>query len=132
MSAKENGDEPIVLSNRTLCPDRRIEYLQRAIESDPSRGIPELARMVNLSPSRLSHLFKHCTHKTLRAYLTQRRLEMAAQLLVGSESSVKEISYSVGYSRPASFIRAFQKSFGCSPKDYRVSCVARRLGCCNR
>ncbi len=130
MFAKEKRGERVLLSSRTLCSDRRIEYLQRAIESDPSPSIPELARMVNLSPSRLSHLFKLCTHTTLRAYLTSRRLEKAAELLVSSEAPVKEISYSVGYRHPASFTRAFQKSFACSPRDYRTSCLeSRRVGC---
>jgi AraC-like DNA-binding protein len=119
MSAQPSNGESTVLGDRSL--DRRIEYVLRAIESDLSRDIPELARMVNLSPSRLSHLFKHNTRKTLRAYLTQRRMERAAKLLQQSEASVKELSYSVGYKHSASFTRAFRKAFGTSPRDYRIS-----------
>lgn len=123
----QNNSERSVFRARGPGVDRRIEYVLRAIESDLSRDIPELARMVNLSPSRLSHLFKQGTRRTLRAYLTRRRLETAADLLLQSETSVKEVSYSVGYSHSASFTRAFRKSFGTSPRDYRMSADAKRL-----
>lgn len=126
MSAEGRGGVRSALSVRTQL-DHRIEYVLRAIEADSSRDIPELARMVNLSPSRLSHLFKLNTRRPLRAYVTRLRLEAAAKSLVSGDESVKAISYIVGYSHPASFIRAFQKHFHCSPTDYRESWPARRV-----
>ena len=127
LPTQDNSSEPLLFGARGPGVDRRIEYVLGAIESDLSRDISELARMVNLSPSRLSHLFKQGTHRSLRGYLTRRRLETAATLLLQSETSVKEVSYSVGYSHSASFTRAFRKSFGTSPRDYRMSADAKRL-----
>jgi AraC family transcriptional regulator of arabinose operon len=101
--------------------DGRIQYILRVIESEPSSAIAELARMVNLSPSRLSHLFKRETRHSLHRFLANRRLEKAARLLAATRTPVKEISYLVGYSHPASFVRAFRKKFGCAPNRYRVN-----------
>jgi AraC-like DNA-binding protein len=99
--------------------DGRIQYILRAIESDPSSDIAALADMVSLSPSRLSHLFKHETRHSLHSVLANQRLEKAAQLLAGTPTPVKEVSYIVGYSHSASFVRAFRKKFGCTPNGYR-------------
>jgi AraC family transcriptional regulator, arabinose operon regulatory protein len=64
--------------------DKRIRYILRAIESDPSTDVAPLAAMVNLSPSRLSHLFKRETRQSLHSFLANHRLEKAAQLLAGT------------------------------------------------
>jgi two-component system, response regulator YesN len=105
--------------DRQVPVDRRIQYILRAIESDPSVDIATLAGMVDLSASRLSHLFKRETRHSLHSFLANRRLEKAGQLLGRTETPVKEISYIVGYSHAASFVRAFRKKFGCTPNTYR-------------
>ena len=105
--------------DRRLPVDHRIQYILRAIESDPSADIAALARMLDLSPSRLSHLFKRETRHSLHSFLANRRLEKAAQLLARTETPVKEVSYIVGYNHSASFARAFRKKFGCAPNSYR-------------
>ena len=100
--------------------DERIRQILRAIAADPSRDIAALAQTLNLSSSRLSHLFKLETSCSLHAYLVDCRLETAALVLRTSETSVKEISYNVGYKHPPSFVRAFRNKFGCSPGEYRA------------
>jgi AraC-like DNA-binding protein len=99
--------------------DQRIRNVLQAIELDPSHDIQELALMVNLSISRLSHLFKTVTGCSLQSYLSNSRLERAAELLQSTEMRVKEISYGSGYRHAASFVRAFRNKFGSSPNSYR-------------
>jgi AraC family transcriptional regulator of arabinose operon len=99
--------------------DERIRAVLREIENDPSLDTAMLARTAHLSNSRLSHLFKREMGSTLFQFVTDRRLEKAAQLLEETETPVKEVSYSVGYRHPPSFLRAFRKRFGCTPNDYR-------------
>lgn len=99
--------------------DFRIENVLQAIKSDPSVRIPDLARRVNLSASRLGHLFKARVGLSLNFYLADERLEKAAHLLRETDMRVKEITYSVGYSQEPSFNRAFKKRFDCSPLNYR-------------
>jgi AraC-like DNA-binding protein len=119
MSGHDECVRPHTYRDRRVPPDHRIQYILRAIESDPSPDIALLARMLDLSPSRLSHLFKRETRQSLHSFLANRRLEKAAQLLARTETPVKEISYIVGYSHAASFVRAFRNKFGCTPNSYR-------------
>ncbi len=99
--------------------DYRVRKVMQAIEADPSQDIQDLARMVNLSSSRLSHLFKATTGFSLQTFLSNRRLETSAELLQSTEMPIKEVSYSVGYRHAPSFVRAFRNKFGSSPNDYR-------------
>src|SRR5215831_15913476 len=99
--------------------DSRIRQVLKAIRSDPSASISDLADQVNLSNSRLGHLFKAQTGLSLNVFLANERLEKAADLLRCTEMRVKEITYSVGYGREPSFNRAFKKRFETSPATYR-------------
>ena len=99
--------------------DFRIQKVLQAIESDPTARISDLASRVNLSTSRLGHLFKAQTGLSLNVFLANERLEKAANLLRYTEMRVKEITYSVGYGQEPSFNRAFKKRFDRSPADFR-------------
>jgi AraC family transcriptional regulator of arabinose operon len=104
----------------TLLPDDfRIQKVLHTIEADPSARIADLASQVNLSSSRLSHLFKDQTGLSLNVFLADVRLERAADLLRKTEMRVKEITYCVGYCQEPSFQRAFKKKFNHSPMSYR-------------
>ncbi|MGB8886572.1 MAG: AraC family transcriptional regulator [Candidatus Korobacteraceae bacterium] len=102
-----------------LPADDRIRRVLQAIESGPDHSIQDLARMVNLSVSRLSHLFKAATGLSLQNFLTTCRLQIALELLHSTEMPIKEISYRAGYRHPPSFVRAFRNQFGASPSGYR-------------
>ena len=99
--------------------DARIKTVLQAIEADPFSEVQELARLVNLSSSRLSHLFKATVGVSLQSFLSNLRLERAAELLESTDMPIKEISYQVGYRHAPSFVRAFRKKIGSSPNDYR-------------
>jgi AraC family transcriptional regulator, arabinose operon regulatory protein len=102
-----------------MVDDLRISKILKLVESDPSRSVQELAGLANLSSSRLCHLFKSQTGKSLKNFLSERRLEKAATLLRNTEMRVKEISYAVGYCQESNFVRAFRKKFNHSPNHYR-------------
>jgi AraC family transcriptional regulator, arabinose operon regulatory protein len=99
--------------------DRRVQKVLDAIEGDPSREVEDLARLVKLSRSRLSHLFKTATGVSLQSFLSSLRLERATELLQSTDMPIKEISYHVGYRHAPSFVRAFRNKIGSSPNDYR-------------
>ena len=99
--------------------DRRVRKVLQAIEADPACELQDLARMVSLSTSRLSHLFKTATGVSLQSFHSDARLEKAAELLQSTHMPLKEISYYVGYRHAPSFVRAFRTKVGASPHDYR-------------
>jgi transcriptional regulator GlxA family with amidase domain len=101
--------------------DRRIQFVVSLIDSSFSHSLStsEAARLVNLSQSRLSHLFKAETGKTFSAYLTQRRIESAHGLLGDTCLSVKQIMNQVGISDGSHFVQAFRKEYGVAPSHLR-------------
>ena len=78
-----------------------------------------LAEALNLSPSRLRHLFKAETGMSFRKYLRLVRMRRAKSLLETSFLSVNEIAERVGIGDSSHFIREFEKQHGLSPGKYR-------------
>jgi AraC-like DNA-binding protein len=101
--------------------ERRVRKILQTIEAEPPRNIDDLAQEFNLSPSHLQHVFKQQTGTCLGHVLTEQRLQRAAQLLVESNLSVKEIAHLSGYEHTSSFIRAFERRFLQAPRRYRQS-----------
>lgn len=100
--------------------DYRIDEVLRHLEKNPLKTVRELAPLVDLSDSRLGHLFKAETKVSLDSFLTQLRLERAADLLALTEMPIKEIASAVGYRQVPSFYRAFRNRFKVRPTEYRV------------
>ena len=99
--------------------DRRLRKLLELIESGPLYKIQDWALAFKLSQSHLQHLFKHATGVGLGQVLSERRLQRAAQLLMSTDMSVKEIAGVVGYSHSSSFTRAFERRFNRAPLHFR-------------
>ena len=100
--------------------DRRIELVILKLENDPvGCQLSKLASMVNLSPSRLRHLFKEETGLTPSQYLKQARLRKAEVLLRTSFLTIKEIANHLGLTSSGHFVREFRKTYGMSPTAYR-------------
>ena len=89
------------------------------IESESPRRISDLAAELNLSGSRLQHLFKQTTGIGLGHRLAEQRLQKAALLLTHTRLRIKEIAASVGYEHTSSFTRAFERRFALTPLAYR-------------
>jgi transcriptional regulator GlxA family with amidase domain len=99
--------------------DYRIRAVLESIERDPSKSVLELANLVNLSSSRLGHLFKLQMGVDLSHFLAHQRLEKAADLLKGTELSIKEVAAIVGYHHASSFDRGFKNKFELTPAGFR-------------
>lgn len=99
--------------------DPRVNLVLALTVETPTLHVTDLARACQLSPSRLSHLFKQCTDTPLGTYLCLCRLNYAEQLLVSTTQSIKAVSYFAGYKHTSSFLRAFKSHFGKSPLQYR-------------
>ena len=97
----------------------RIREILDIIESQSPQKISQLALEVNLSESRLQHLFKQETGVRLGRLLTEQRLQKAAELLVRTHMRIKEIAAVAGYEHASSFSRAFEQRFAQSPQVYR-------------
>ena len=99
--------------------DFRVQRVVQTLHNDPFRTLPELAHYCRISASRLSHLFRAEIGVNVKQYRLDCRLQMAAEILVSTDRSIKEIAYSAGYRHCSSFVRAFNAHFGLSPACYR-------------
>ena len=78
-----------------------------------------LAEAVNLSPSRLSQLFKRETGMPPARYLRLLRMERARELLETTHLSVKQVMARVGVTDESHFVRDFKKTCGLTPARHR-------------
>lgn len=80
--------------------------------------LQDIADTFHMSPKYFSRYFHNTFHVTLTEYITRLRMERAAMLLNAGDLSITEVSLQSGYNNVSFFIRTFQKTFGCSPKNY--------------
>ena len=84
-------------------------------------------RRVASSRSRLGERFTQLVGQPPMQYLTQRRMQVSATLLLQSGAKVATIGSEVGYDSEAAFSRALKKSTGLAPGAWReVRRVAHR------
>lgn len=110
--------------------DARIRKILLLMEDNLSLGLPlgRMAQSVNLSSSRLSHLFKSELGMSPAQYLKTLRMKKARGLLENTFLSVKEIAIQVGLGDGSHFVQDFKKSYGLTPIQYRNAFVLTRGG----
>jgi transcriptional regulator GlxA family with amidase domain len=87
---------------------------------DRPLAVTDLARRVNLSRSRFTHLFRADIGCSPARYLREARLDRARQLLEDTALSIKEIMFRVGFNDPSHFTRDFARRYGASPRTFRA------------
>ena len=100
---------------RSLAETRR--YMEEHL--DEPLTIPVLSRRACLSATAFKEEFRRLYGLPVHAWLRQRRMERAAQLLRGSSLSVLGVAQSVGYSSASQFSAAFRRQYGMTPAVYR-------------
>jgi AraC-like DNA-binding protein/mannose-6-phosphate isomerase-like protein (cupin superfamily) len=105
------------------CVARAVAYLEtRAAEEIK---ISAVAGHVALSSSRLAHLFKEHTGRSMITYLHELRLEKASRLLQESTLPTHAVASECGFGDARFFHRVFRRHFGCSPSVWREQCQSR-------
>ncbi len=92
-------------------------YLQEHLSEELSLSV--LAEEFHLNPQYISQLFKNEIGVNFLAYLTGIRMEKAKKLLLSSSLSVAEVAERSGYADYRVFTKAFKKSEGVTPSQYR-------------
>ena len=98
------------------------EYLQ----SDLLRqeGLPTVryfAEKICLSPNYFGDLIKKETGKTAQENIQDRIISLAKEWIVGTNKTVSQIAYDLGFQYSQHFSRIFKKTVGCTPNEYRKS-----------
>lgn len=100
--------------------DPKIDEILSYINSDLTADltVTALAARFYLSRSWLMHRFKAITGCSIHQYVLQKRLILAAQLLKNGES-VGDAARLSGFSDYSAFLRAFRKTYGMAPREFR-------------
>jgi AraC-like DNA-binding protein len=106
--------------------DPRVQKVLDRLSGEPLKAysIPDLARDVFLSPSRLQHLFVSQVGTPLNRYLTRLRLERAPQLIVCTGLPLHAVARETGYENYAYFSTLVRRTIGLSPRRLRAQASA--------
>lgn len=118
--------------------DNRIQFALQMMEAAPDVDFDALAGTLNLSTSRLRHLFSAQIGLSPVQYMRHKRLQQAKVLLESSFLTVKEIAFRVGARDLSHFVRDYKAVYGETPtgararsgRDHRLprnECLRRQL-----
>jgi AraC-like DNA-binding protein len=111
-----------ITSLKHECSDRRvragIDYLA-AHDLKRKFRIDQLSRHLNLSTTRVHHLFHEAFGLSPGQIFKLRRMQEAKELLASTFMSVKEVMAAVGLNDLSHFVRDFKRTFGKSPSALR-------------
>jgi AraC-like DNA-binding protein len=101
--------------------DFRVRKSMRLMENSLGANIEldAVARGAGLSRPHFYKLFRTQTGLTPNLYVNTLRMEQAIDRLVGSEISVADIGYDLGFSSQSGFTRFFAANVGMAPTQYR-------------
>ena len=98
--------------------DKLNGFIQNHLQ-DGGLSIESLASEMCITRGQLNRRVKTITGATTQQYVLRLRLEQAMQLLQTSELTISEIGYRCGFEDATSFSRAFKRTFGQPPTQYR-------------
>jgi len=108
----------------TRVPGDVLVHLRRArdrIDRDFAEplDLDALARTAGMSKYHFHRLFRVAYHRTPAAYLSERRVERAQDLLRSANLTVTEVCHAVGFSSLGSFSSRFKDVVGETPRAFQ-------------
>ncbi len=109
---------------RTPFPKQSIEQINKVLQYiDEHLGedikLSQLAEVAQISPGYLSELFKRFNGLPPVAYIVNKRVRTAIELIRTTDRSLTDIAMDCGFNNNANFYKAFKKVTGRTPLAYR-------------
>lgn len=98
-----------------------VENVCAYIKDQSDIRLETVAAHFNYSPEHLSRKFHKEIGISYRDWCNHIIMDRAVELMKNEENSLEFIAEALGYSDRSSFIRAFKRTFGITPKVYRSS-----------
>lgn len=96
---------------------RALAFMRENLHRDITRD--ETARHAGISPSHFSRLLKERTGRSFTELLRQSRVDLACDLLSGSELPLTDVAAACGFCDQSYFTRVFQEVKGVTPRVFR-------------
>jgi AraC family transcriptional regulator len=108
-------------ASRPLAP-RHLTRVLAYIDANLGSNITlcDLAQLVSISKSHFVRSFRAATQRTPYAYLVERRLSLAIDLLRHSTKPIEQIARDAGFQSAPGFSNVFKKHYGMSPGRFRA------------
>lgn len=90
----------------------------------PAKGLPTvqfIADNLNISPNYLSALLKSLTGQNTQQHIHDKLIEKAKEKLSGTNLSISEVAYELGFEHPPSFSKLFKSKTKLSPLEFRTT-----------
>ncbi len=94
-----------------------MSYIEQHFQNDIT--IEDIAAFCNLNRSYFGKIFRDAVGKSPQEFLISYRMTKAAELLKLTGLSIGDIGNAVGYPSQLHFSRAFKKTYGISPRQWR-------------
>ena len=88
-------------------------------QTDGLSSVKYFADKVFLSPNYFGDLIKKETGKSAQEYIQTRMIDLAKEMIAGTEKTVSQIAYELGFQYSQHFNRIFKKNVGYTPGEYR-------------
>lgn len=96
---------------------RGVDYVELQLDRDVE--LSDVAKAAGVSQWHFQRIFRALTGETLKTYIRARRLAASLERLLTTELRILDIAILAGYESQEAFARAFKKSFGLTPQEYR-------------
>lgn len=110
--------ETTATSHRIRLVEETREYIHNHYDTDLS--LQQCAERAGINPFDLSRMFKQITGINFIDYLIELRMEKAKELLADPGLRIQDIADKLRYTSLQGFMRAFKKSTGLTPGQYRT------------
>lgn len=117
------GRMPAAAATRSWrLPPWRLRRIAEHVEANLENGlrIADLAREVGISAGYLHRAFRDSTGQTPLAFVNERRIRRAQDILEREPVTMAEIALRIGFQSPSHFTRIFRATMGISPSRYRT------------
>lgn len=94
-----------------------VDYIERNLKKGIS--LEDVANHVNISTYYLSKIFKKEMGVNFITYVTDRKMDLAKEMLVNTDIPVLNIALDLAYNEANYFSKAFKKKTGLTPSEYR-------------
>ncbi|WP_066714490.1 helix-turn-helix domain-containing protein [Clostridium sp. Marseille-P299] len=94
-----------------------VEWVEENIKDNPT--LEQMSEFVGYSSYYCSSKFHEYVGSTFKEYIVKRKLCLAAHEIKQTKRRILDVAMDYGFSSQEAFTRAFVKTIGCTPSQYR-------------